>query len=108
MASQVVLITGANTGIGFQIVRALCNSSHAYDVIVGGRSTDKVKDAIRAAQKEFPETKSTLSPIQVDIESDESITKAFEEVKTKFGKLDILVNNAGRAPLFLIFASLAN
>ncbi|KAH8691015.1 hypothetical protein GQ44DRAFT_636604 [Phaeosphaeriaceae sp. PMI808] len=95
MASQVVLITGANTGIGFQIVRALCSSSHAYDVIVGGRSTDKVKNAISAAQKEFPDTKSKLSPIQVDIESDDSITKAFGEVKSKFGKLDVLVNNAG-------------
>ncbi|KAH7076881.1 hypothetical protein BKA63DRAFT_532924 [Paraphoma chrysanthemicola] len=95
MASQVVLTTGANTGIGFQIVRALCSSNHAYDVIVGGRSTNKVKDAIGAAQKEFPGTKSTFSPIQVDIESDESITKAFDEVKSKFGKLDVLINNAG-------------
>jgi NAD(P)-dependent dehydrogenase (short-subunit alcohol dehydrogenase family) len=97
MASKVVLITGANTGIGYQIVRALCSSSHAYDVIVGGRSPDKVQDAISAAQKEFPDTKSKLSPIQVDIESDDSITKAFGEVKSKFGKLDVLVNNAGMA-----------
>ncbi|CAI6237456.1 unnamed protein product [Periconia digitata] len=95
MASKVVLITGANTGIGYQIVRALCSSSHAYDVIVGGRTPTKVQDAISAAQKEFPDTKSKLSPIQIDIESDDSINNAFEEVKSKFGKVDILVNNAG-------------
>ncbi|PVH95097.1 NAD(P)-binding protein [Periconia macrospinosa] len=77
MASKVILITGANTGIGYEIVRALCSSSHAYDIIVGGRSPTK------------------LSPIQIDIESDDSINNAFGEVQSKFGKLDILVNNAG-------------
>ena len=97
MASKVVLITGANTGIGYQIVRALCSSSHAYDVIVGGRSPNKVQDAISAAQKEIPDTSSKLFPLQIDIESDNSINNAFDEVKSKFGKLDILVNNAGMA-----------
>jgi len=95
MASKVVLITGANTGIGFQIVRALCSSSQAYEILVGGRSSNKVQDAISAAENEFPDTKSKLSPIQIDIESDDSINKAFSQVQSKYGKLDILVNNAG-------------
>ncbi|EAT84556.2 hypothetical protein HBI56_179580 [Parastagonospora nodorum] len=95
MASKVVLITGANTGIGFQIVRALCSSSHAYDIVVGGRSEDKVQAAIEAARTEYPETKSKLSPVQIDIESDESINRAFNTVESQFGKIDVLVNNAG-------------
>ncbi|KAH6132974.1 hypothetical protein HBI64_074370 [Parastagonospora nodorum] len=95
MASKVVLITGANTGIRFQIVRALCSSSHAYDIVVGGRSEDKVQAAIEAARTEYPETKSKLSPVQIDIESDESINRAFNTVESQFGKIDVLVNNAG-------------
>jgi NAD(P)-dependent dehydrogenase (short-subunit alcohol dehydrogenase family) len=97
MSSKVVLITGANTGIGYQIVRALCTSTHPYTIIVGGRSPPKVQEAITSVQKEFPDTKSNLSPIQIDIESDDSINQAFSEVKSKFGKLDVLVNNAGTA-----------
>jgi len=95
MASKVVLITGANTGIGFQIVRALCSSDQAYDIIVGGRSFSKAQDAISSAEKEFPSSRSKLFPIQVDIEDDDSIQRAFDEVQSQFGKLDALVNNAG-------------
>ncbi|KAL4737044.1 hypothetical protein BDV11DRAFT_192578 [Aspergillus similis] len=34
-------------------------------------------------------------PLVVDVESDESIEKAYEEVQGAFGKVDALVNNAG-------------
>lgn len=95
MRPRVVLVTGANTGIGFQIVRALCSSSEAYSILVGGRSLAKVQDAIKSAETEFSSTQSNLFPIQVDLESDASINRAFDQVQTKFGKLDALVNNAG-------------
>lgn len=96
MAQQeIVLITGANTGIGFQIVRALYSSDQAYDIILGGRSLAKVQEAISSAAAEFPSSLSKLLPLQVDIEHDDSIQKAFEEVQSKWGRLDALVNNAG-------------
>lgn len=92
---EVILITGANTGIGYEIVKALCASSKAYDVILAGRSLTKVNDAISTATAEFPQSASKLSAVQVDIEEDDSIKKAFEEVQAKFGRVDALVNNAG-------------
>lgn len=95
IASKVVLITGANTGIGFQIVKSLCSSDQAYSIIVGGRSLSKAQYAISAVAKEFPSSHSKLYPIQVDMEQDESINRAFEEVQSTFGKLDALVSNAG-------------
>lgn len=63
---------------------------------MGGRSLDKVQDAIAAAKKEFPSSASTLVPIQVDVEHDDSIERAFTEVQTKFGRVDALINNAGK------------
>ena len=92
---EVILITGANTGIGFQIVKTLCASDKAYDIILGGRSLSKLDAAISAARAEFPSSRSKLSPLQVDIEHDDSIKKAFEHVQSEFGRLDALVNNAG-------------
>lgn len=94
-ASKVVLITGANTGIGYQIVRGLCGSDKSYNIILAGRSIDKVQNALASAQQEFPSTSSQLYALQVDIEHDDSIMAALETVKSKFDRLDALVNNAG-------------
>ena len=93
--SKVVLITGANTGIGFQIVRSLCSASISYHILVGARSLTKAHDAIRTAKDEFPSTGSILAPLLIDIESDESIQDAYKEVSA-LGKVDVLINNAGK------------
>nr|ANM86323.1 putative short-chain dehydrogenase/reductase [Cladonia uncialis subsp. uncialis]AUW31044.1 putative short-chain dehydrogenase/reductase [Cladonia uncialis subsp. uncialis] len=92
---EIILITGANTGIGFQIVRALCSSDKAYDILIGGRSPVKVQEAIKSATAEFPSSSSKLFPLQVDIEYDDAINRAFGEVQSKFGRVDALINNAG-------------
>lgn len=92
---EVVLVTGANTGLGFQIIRSLCSSDRSYNILLAGRSHVKAEEAVSAARKEFPSSPSKLWPIQVDIEDDNSIERAFKEVKTKFGKVDALINNAG-------------
>jgi NAD(P)-dependent dehydrogenase (short-subunit alcohol dehydrogenase family) len=92
---EVVLVTGANTGLGFQIIRALCGSNKAYNILLAGRSLVKAQQAVRSATEDFPSSRSKLWPIQVDIEDDDSIQRAFDEVQTKFGRLDALVNNAG-------------
>lgn len=93
--SSVVLITGANTGLGFQMVRVLCSSDRRYDILLGGRSLDKAEQAADAAKREHPSSSSKVHAIQIDITDDESVHSALEEVATKFGKIDALVNNAG-------------
>ena len=91
----IVLVTGANTGLGFEIVKALYGSGKAYEVLVGGRSLVKAEEAANAIMKEFSSTRSKLWPMQIDIEDDESIERIFDDVQTQFGRLDALVNNAG-------------
>ncbi|KAH7158319.1 hypothetical protein DER46DRAFT_626852 [Fusarium sp. MPI-SDFR-AT-0072] len=95
---KLVLVTGANTGLGFQIVKAICSSDTEYEVLVGGRSIQKAEQAITGFKEQFPS--SHLHAIQVDVEDDASIVSAFEHVKTKYGKLDALINNAGEFSLF--------
>lgn len=96
MASpQVVLITGANTGIGLETVRALLKSSQQYHVLLCGRSLQKAQDAAKAIKAEIPQTSSEVTALQLDVTDDESITRAFEEVEKRVGRVDALVNNAG-------------
>lgn len=56
----IVLVTGANTGMGFEMVRALCNSEVAYEVLIGGSSLVKAGQAANAVMGEFPSTRSRV------------------------------------------------
>jgi NAD(P)-dependent dehydrogenase (short-subunit alcohol dehydrogenase family) len=96
MASNpVILITGANTGLGFETVKALCQSPTAYIILLGGRSLEKANAAVQKAQTQFPLSASVIKAVQVDIEDDNSITQAFEHIAGQYGRLDVLINNAG-------------
>ncbi|EFQ27220.1 short chain dehydrogenase [Colletotrichum graminicola M1.001] len=94
-SKRIVLITGANTGIGFETIRTLLQSKGPYHIIMESRSLDKGAVAISELEKEFPSTTSSLEVLQVDIVDDDSIVKAFQSIKDKHGVLDVLVNSAG-------------
>ena len=96
MASRkIALVTGGNSGIGYETVKALLQSEKPYHVLLGSRSVDKGKLALETLRKECPESTNTVEMIQVDLTSDESIEKAFEQVKSSSGRVDALINNAG-------------
>ncbi|GKT76480.1 dihydroanticapsin 7-dehydrogenase 1 [Colletotrichum tofieldiae] len=84
-AHKIILVTGANTGLGREVVKSLLQSTVVYSIIVGSRNLANANNAIQSLTAEFPASKSALHPLQVDIEDDQSINRA----------LDALVNNAG-------------
>lgn len=92
---QVVFVTGANTGIGYEVVKSLCKTSTAYEILLGSRNVEKGEKAVALLKEEVPDSSSTISLVQIDVLSDESIEKAVELIKSKHGKLDVLINNAG-------------
>jgi NAD(P)-dependent dehydrogenase (short-subunit alcohol dehydrogenase family) len=96
-SNPILLITGGNTGLGFETIRSLCESKKAYTILLGGRSNDKADAAAKAAQTEFPQSLCTIATVQIDIEDDDSISKAFDHIASKYGRLDILINNAGKS-----------
>ena len=101
MSKQIVLITGANTGIGFETAKALLKSPKAYHVFLGSRDAAKGQQAVAELARDVTGT-NTVEPVQIDVTSDESIGNAAEMVKAKFGKLDVLINNAGRCNPVLV------
>lgn len=90
MSRPVVLVTGANQGIGLAVVRSLARQ-HSYHVIVGSRDLqagEKVASGLR-------DTGHAASTVQLDLCSPTSIEAAIAKVKQDFGYLDVLINNAG-------------
>ncbi|WP_316777808.1 SDR family NAD(P)-dependent oxidoreductase [Pedobacter antarcticus] len=84
--NKIALVTGANTGVGFQIAKALIENN--YIVFVGARDLDKRKEAA----SQFGEN---AIAIELDVTKQNTITAATKEIQQKFGRLDLLVNNAG-------------
>ncbi|KAK6349938.1 hypothetical protein TWF696_006196 [Orbilia brochopaga] len=93
-SKTIVVITGANTGIGYEAVKAFLSSSTPYHVFVGARNTEKLDNAIQS----FGDTGiHKLVPLQIDLLSDESIAAAFKQVSSEVDYIDVLINNAGAA-----------
>ncbi|KAJ4359506.1 uncharacterized protein N0V89_000061 [Didymosphaeria variabile] len=91
----VVLITGANQGLGYAIAEVFSQSKHPYTILIGARNELRGKEAVSKLLPTKTHTSSTISPIQIDVASSESITSALKTISTDYGRLDILVNNAG-------------
>ncbi|TGJ80677.1 hypothetical protein E0Z10_g8079 [Xylaria hypoxylon] len=97
-----VLITGANQGLGYATAKILVDSGE-YHVILACRSLAKGIEAINQLKSENPnvDTKA-LTPLVVDITDDASITAAKDTVENEFGHLNILINSAavnGQIPI---------
>lgn len=96
MSSQrVVLITGANRGIGFAILQVLALRSPSDHYLLGCRDLSKGQAASQELRKLG--VTALIGPIQMDVTSDESLRAAVQIVESKFGRLDVLINNAGAA-----------
>lgn len=97
MASpRIIFITGGNSGIGYETVKAFLESKSPYHILLGSRSLDKAKQAIERLRTECLSATNTVEPVQVDLTSDESIESAFLQVQSEHGHIDVLVNNAGK------------
>ena len=89
MSNQVVLITGALTGIGRATAVAFAKAG--ADVVISGRHTDegqKLASELRAfgAKAEF---------VQADVRRESDVQTLVDQTVSRFGRLDAAVNNAG-------------
>lgn len=105
---RVVMVTGGNTGIGYEAIKALLQSPRPYQLLLGSRSLWKAKQAIVSLQRDVPVSESRLETIQIDVCNDTSIATAAQTVLQKYGHVDALVNNAGRLPNLKVFGMWLN
>jgi NAD(P)-dependent dehydrogenase (short-subunit alcohol dehydrogenase family) len=91
MANKLVVITGANSGLGFETARLLAKQ-HAH-VILTGRNQHKIDAAKQAIVNDYPHAR--IEARLLDMADLSSIKRFSDATLRDFKKIDVLINNAG-------------
>ncbi|BCS02756.1 uncharacterized protein AKAW2_61020A [Aspergillus luchuensis] len=89
----IVLITGANRGLGLATAKELLLTTN-FHIIVGSRHPSNGNEAIQGLRS-LTGIQGTVSAVTLDVTSGPSIEAARSQIELTFGRLDILVHNAG-------------
>lgn len=89
-SGKTILVTGANTGVGFEAAKVL--AGNRARVLLGCRNPDKGNDAVARITAVHPDADVDL--VELDLADLASVRRAAEVVAAE-PRLDVLVNNAG-------------
>ncbi len=90
LRGQTVIVTGANSGIGEGVAKAMGNEG--ANVVVNYLSRPEDAEAV---VKYITENGGDAIAIQGDVSKEEEVQAMFQQTINHFGTVDILVNNAG-------------
>lgn len=93
IAGKTVVITGANSGIGWVTARALAGQGAC--VVLACRRSDAAAQARERILREHPRAR--IEVVTLDLASLASVQAAAQEIRERFSVVDILINNAGLA-----------
>jgi NAD(P)-dependent dehydrogenase (short-subunit alcohol dehydrogenase family) len=88
---RTAVITGANTGLGYETATAL--AAKGAHVVLAVRNLEKGKEAADRITSASPGASVALQ--ELDLTSLESVRAAAEELRAKHDTIDLLINNAG-------------
>jgi retinol dehydrogenase 12 len=101
MQNKTVLITGANSGIGFETAKAL--ALKGYNLILIVRSQAKADETVKSILKIQPNAK--IDTYIADLKDIESINHIAIEISKKYTVIDVIICNAGFGPNTVEFNS---
>ena len=95
LKGDVVVVTGAGRGIGYEAARALLWLG--ANVVVAEINEENGRVAVENLAKEFGEGRSVF--VKTDVSSDRDIEGLVREVLRKWGRVDVVLNNATVFPM---------
>jgi len=90
MSKKIVLVTGANKGIGFGIAKHLGLSG--WQVVIGARDEQRAERAVNELRAQGIDV---LGWVNIELKDLGGIDRAAKEISEKYAGLSLLVNNAG-------------
>ena len=90
-ARPLSLVTGASSGIGYEIARKLAEVG--YDVVVTSSNREKLSQAAETIRAES--SNAMLETVQADLRHPDGVEKLWDAVQSLGRSIDILVANAG-------------
>lgn len=91
LKGKTAIVTGANTGLGFQTIKTL--AAHGAKAVLACRNLDKGESAKKKILKDHPKAQIEVS--EIDLADFDSVNQFAERFKKNHMQLDFLVNNAG-------------
>lgn len=91
LTGKVVIVTGANVGLGFESAKEF--GRKGAKTIMACRNPEKGKKALEEIKKEIPYAKIEL--MQLDLADLKSVHRFVKDFHEKYNRLDVLLNNAG-------------
>ena len=89
---KVALITGANQGIGYAVAERLAGDGMI--VVVNGQRAD----AVAKAAGSLTEAGAVAIGLAADVSDEHAVSRMFDDIRARFGRIDVVVNNAGMSP----------
>ena len=91
LKNKTALVTGASRGLGRRFSTVL--SKMGANVVLAARNKDKLLET----QQIIKNANGECYAVDIDVNSEESISSAFETAERQYGEISILINNAGIA-----------
>ncbi|HEU0191456.1 MAG TPA: SDR family NAD(P)-dependent oxidoreductase [Mycobacterium sp.] len=88
---RVVVVTGANTGLGYHTAEVL--AARGAHVVLAVRNTGKGHDAVARIRSASP--RADVAVQQLDLSSLDSVHTAADALRSAYPRIDLLINNAG-------------
>ncbi|EJT72926.1 hypothetical protein GGTG_09777 [Gaeumannomyces tritici R3-111a-1] len=93
LTGKVYIVTGSNTGVGFELAKILYGAGGT--VYVAGRSDEKCKAAVGAIEAAHPASAGRAAFLRLDLADLRAVKAAAAEFLAAEARLDVLFNNAG-------------
>jgi NAD(P)-dependent dehydrogenase (short-subunit alcohol dehydrogenase family) len=88
---RTIVITGANTGVGFETAKVLAASGAT--VVLASRDPERAGRAVQRLEADLLTAR--LDTITLDLASLASVRSAAAELRSRHARIDVLINNAG-------------
>jgi len=86
---KVALVTGSSSGIGFETSLALARKGYyTFASMRNLEKSDKIQDVSKKENL-------NIEVIKLDVDNEDSVKSAIQDIISKKGRIDVLVNNAG-------------